>query len=348
MRTTHPTDAKLQISTLAVLALLMLPIGVIAQDEDEQTNPENNDAPSAAQQLLADQLPQNEVNWLSVGGSRALSIYNPDISGTAKGGVITLPGMNRPPTSSYIYNALRKNLSKNQWHSLIVLLPNPDSATAPMSSSGEEAEIIDTSPTEDFATDEEATAAANAEATIETTNGQTLSTRTKPKVRPQVVLGGAEEQAQQTIQAAIDFYNKEGIFNIVIIGEGINALRAAHFIASMPEAIKAQGEINQIRGLAMINPRNTIYGSDLSLPMELSYFKVPIMDIYFGTDFRDERESKARAAVSRGLPGGLYTQIKLPITGNNWQQREDRLTKRLRGWMDRRAAGFEIDAKMKR
>jgi len=328
---------------LLVTPLWLCTAGAIAQEEDEETSTTKTMGPSAQQQLLADQLKASEVNWLNVNGMQTLSIYNPDISGTAKGGVITLPGINRPPTSSYIYNALRKNLSQNQWHSLTVLLPNPGQLK--QSNSTEEEQDDSDNTDEDFATDEEATAAANAEASIETTSGRTLNSRVKQKVRPQLVLTEIEEQAQQTLKAALDFYNSEGIFNIVIIGEGINALRAAHFISTMPEAIKSQGEINQIRGLAMINPRNTIPGSDLSLPMELSYFSIPVLDIYFGTDFRDERESKARLAMSRGLSTKLYSQLKLPLTGNNWEQREDRLTKRIRGWMDRRAAGFEIEAK---
>jgi hypothetical protein len=314
---------------------------LLAQDED--TPPPQRQASLQPPTLSLPEIPANEICWLTVDEQQVFSLYKKDLSGTAKGGVIILPGLNKDPFSPDIINGLRTTLAENEWHSLAVRMPanNADRMLTPGTNRSAEQEALE--PNEDFATDEEATAAANAEVTLEFEASG--ANNNSSAGRPMQPLSPTEQHAQQIIAAAIQYFNNDGIFNLVLIGEGISAVHAAHYLANMPAVDKKKGGFDQIRAFAMINARNRIDGSELNLAEELAEIDMPMIDLYFGLDYRDGREAKARKKVSRGFAKGQYMQLKLPLIDTNWQNEDDWLTKRIRGWLDRRAAGFEVDAR---
>ena len=151
----------------------------------------------------------------------------------------------------------------------------------------------------------------------------------------------AADLAQQHIAAGIQHLNTQGVYNIVIIGEGTSASHGMQYINALPPA--AEDSFQQIRGLAMINPRNRLPGTDFDLSTAVVKAPVPVLDLFLDKDYRDQREAGLRLQGSRQLPDGHYMQIELPLVGPNWDQQDDRLSKRVRGWLDRRAAGFAVD-----
>jgi hypothetical protein len=149
-----------------------------------------------------------------------------------------------------------------------------------------------------------------------------------------------KELAQQYIQSGIEYLNSQGVFNIVLLGEGTGATHAMEYVHNLPT--DNPNNFQQVRGLAMINPRNTIAGTDLVLSDNLKGLKVPVLDIFLDIDYRDQREAKQRQQASRQLPAWQYVQIQLPRVGPNWQQQDNRLTKRVRGWLNKTAAGLTV------
>ena len=223
-------------------------------------------------QLLAKGLPPEQVQWLNVGDDKALSLYSPDNSGQAKGGVILLPRNDQPINKrSELYN-LQQTLSNHHWHALTVSMPS-------------------------------------------SLNKQ------------------LEQASLAHIESAISYFNEQGIYNMVILGERSSAEFAAKYIQQLSDPNKKR----QIRGLALVNANSS------ALNQTIPGLSLPILDIYFDDGLAIKQAAKQRKYSSQPLARGLYQQVRMPkLSQHSRQQGEDRLSKRVRGWLDKRAAGFSI------
>ncbi len=248
-----------------------------------------------------------------------MSLYLEDTSGKARGGVIIVPGMASNPADPEIIDALRQVLARNHWHSLALSMPPLIPAAA-----GD-------------------TSAATGPESNEETAGEKLQQGSAAPSAEQPGATPTTSLDQQAILAAIHFLNQQGVFNLAIIREGTGAISAATYLRNMPPADSSRGEFPQLRALVMINARNSIGGKQDQLSALFPSLTVPVIDLYLGNDYRDKREVQQRQKAGQSLAGKQYLQIKMPPVGPNWQDREDRLTKRIRGWLDKRIAGFVID-----
>ncbi len=264
---------------------------------------------SLADQQLAEQLPAREVRWLEVNGRQVLALHRKPSGGKPKGGVLILPGSHQPPTSPDTVDALRHTLSENNWHTLVITLPETTATRrpppAPIAAAGDDNDGGDEAA--------QATELTAADAT--------------PAGLPHIAAG-------------LRFLNQQGIFNIAIVGYGTGAVHGIEYITSLPPA--TNGALQQVRGIVIINPRNHLIGNQRDIADAIDELSVPALDLFLGVDYRDPREASARLYAGRELPQGQYTQTELPRTAPNWQQQEDRLTKRVRGWLDKHAAGHTV------
>lgn len=269
---------------------------------------------------------KNDISWLPLGDTNVFSLYMPENTGKARGGVIILnsheQGVNH---KSPLYNLL-KTLNKKHWHALSVSMPKVK--TDKIISS-----IMTLRPTTLTAeqSDNDNTEPASEGETTETTEPE--SEPTEAEQEPDY-----EALAQQHINAAVEFYNEKGVYNLVFVAEGSSGLRASYFLSqiSSPDLNK------QIRGLALVNAYNTLPGTEANIEALLLQLKLPILDIYNDDNIRFKRAAQKRAESSRALPKGQYQQIRLAALPALAKQRENRLSKRIRGWLDRTAAGFSV------
>lgn len=67
------------------------------------------------------------------------------------------------------------------------------------------------------------------------------------------------------------------------------------------------------------------------------------MDIYFGDHVLDATESQQRKLAAKKNRIANYHQSKLLEPASNWQEGENRLTRRVRGFLNKYAKGVEID-----
>ena len=293
------------------------------------------------QQAIADALPADEVVWLEAEGEAFLALHINEQSGSARGGVIILAEHYHQPSERYWINNLRHSLATKQWHSLVLAMPRMIPAMT--SPAPHQADAMPSTETEgtDTTTPPESPPEAMADneaASPEDTATETTTTSMPPATPTADHSNTQKRQALAHIDAAIRYYNDQGIFNMVILSEASSTIRALQYIDQLADPQKKK----QIRGLAMINARNR-NGDDSTIELMVAQ-DLPLLDIYFNTDYRDQREAQERKVAGRKLAAGQYQQIALPRVATNWQKREDRLSKRIRGWLDRTASGFEVDS----
>ena len=142
-----------------------------------------------------------------------------------------------------------------------------------------------------------------------------------------------ENSDSQLLQSAIAFFNDKGIFNMVLFAEG----SSADLIANFTKQIKGAKESKQIRGIALVNA----YGTDIQ--EQINQLPFPVLDIYVEDYAQHIRAAKQRLRNSKGLARQQYQQVRMPRVASLQRfDNEGRLTKRIRGWLDKRAAGFSV------
>ena len=154
----------------------------------------------------------------------------------------------------------------------------------------------------------------------------------------------SDKSSQQLIDAAVLYLNQQGVFNIAILGEGVGAAQALHYAANLPP-INPEQELNyQIRALLMINANNRIPNSDINILKQLSTITLPVLDAYSSSDYFEQQLAKDRKrSANRLMKGKKYQQIRLPQTNGSKQGLDNRISKRIRGWLDNNVAGFMVD-----
>lgn len=163
-----------------------------------------------------------------------------------------------------------------------------------------------------------------------------------------LTLGGREgkpadiETAQLAIAAGIKFLNEQGVLSIAILGEGTGAAHAIHYMANLPTDDFGPGGIRQVRALVMINGVNTIRGSDSDLLEKIGEIPLPTLDAYSGSDLNAKEAAMARKKAAKGQKQAQYQQVQLPAMVSYHQTHENQITKRVRGWLDKHAAGFMV------
>lgn len=153
-------------------------------------------------------------------------------------------------------------------------------------------------------------------------------------------------QAEKAIAAGIKFLNEQGVFNIAVLGEGSGAAHSIHYLASRQTATSGQGEqgtVDQIRALIMINANNAIPGESDKTLEELATLNLPILDAFSNNDYLEQQLAEQRKKATRKSTNRRYQQIKLPLESSFRQANDNRITKRIRGWLDKNIAGFTVD-----
>ena len=154
--------------------------------------------------------------------------------------------------------------------------------------------------------------------------------------------GQDAEAVQNTIKAGIAFLNDKGVFNIAVLGEGQGAGHALRYVASLPPV--TEGEIRQIRALLMLNANNTLAGVQGNAMAPLATIKLPVLDAFYANDYREQKQAAARKQLPK--PGSkFYQQSRLPYSTTQTSPMETPAARRIRGWLDKHAAGFMVDRK---
>ena len=129
------------------------------------------------------------------------------------------------------------------------------------------------------------------------------------------------------INSGVAFLKSKGIQNIVIIAHSLGSSMAAHYMANKPDP--------SIKAFVAIGVSGNMHSEDnVGYLTSLKTIKVPVLDIFGSNDLTPVLESeKAKADVARKAGNKNYTQLKIPSANHFFDNKDDVLVKRIRGWL---------------
>jgi hypothetical protein len=152
------------------------------------------------------------------------------------------------------------------------------------------------------------------------------------------------------IRSAVEFLHEKGQFNIVLAGYGESANRILDYSGqgetgmkkNVPSSRSTQKK-RPIRALIMI-AGSGYQAMKLSPALEsYVYQDMPILDVVFGSHYLDTHDAQARKKAARSNGFSKYIQIKTVEPNSHVFESENRLSRRVRGFLERYAKGVEID-----
>lgn len=137
------------------------------------------------------------------------------------------------------------------------------------------------------------------------------------------------------INAAVKFLKAKGINNIVIVAHSLGATMAAYYLRKADKSIKA---------LVAIGSTGTSFkDKDKNYLKSLETIKLPILDIFGAIDLPEVMQgAESKKMIAQKFGNKKYTQIKVAGANHFFDNKEDILIKRIRGWLAKNAAGTEI------
>lgn len=152
-----------------------------------------------------------------------------------------------------------------------------------------------------------------------------------------------KDKALALITAGVNYLHQQGVYNIAILGEGLGAAQAIHYADSIASINGASSQFAPIRAVVMIDADNLLPDSEKSTLETLSMIGIPILDAYSHSDYQKQRLANERKRAAREKINRGYQQIRLPKTSVARQDVDNRMTKRIRGWLDKNVAELMVD-----
>lgn len=138
------------------------------------------------------------------------------------------------------------------------------------------------------------------------------------------------------INAGVAFLKAKGISNIVIVAHSLGSSMAAHYLANKPDPA--------VRAFVAVGVSGEMHKEDkVGYLVSLKTIKVPVLDIFGSNDLDSVLKSekdKSKVALKAGNKN--YTQVKIAGANHFFDNKDDELVKRVRGWLAKNAAGTEI------
>ncbi len=140
------------------------------------------------------------------------------------------------------------------------------------------------------------------------------------------------------INAAIALLKSKGINNIVIIGHSLGATMGAYYLSQ-----HSKSDVRAFVGIGM--SMNKHYKS-MDTPTSLARITIPVLDLYGEEDLFGVLHSVKRRA-NAAIQAGNKNYYPLQIVGADhfFQDQDEELVKRVGGWLNRYAAGKELQIK---
>lgn len=288
--------------------------------------------------LLAQAVPSDQVVWLDVGGERVLALYQPAISASPSGAVLLVQDQDRNPTWPERIQALRLHLPEQGWTTMVVMLPPADPVSIPprepLAPTAEAAAQSATQPPSNAPADAEArpeTEEVFNDATGEVASVEAMeqSEPPEPAAAPSPV-APAESRTDLRLAQAIEHLRGQGQFNLALLAEGGGAVRAARLFKSLgPEGFRA---------LVLVDARHAL-GAEAGDVLAMAGADLPVLDIIAVDQPALLAAAQARSTAARRAGRALYQQLILP----RYEPELLRLSKRVRGFLDRHAKGVKVD-----
>lgn len=314
--------------------------------------------------LLADGVDGETAVWLTAMEQPFLALYEQELTGQAVGAVLIINAEGQHSSWPTTSELIRLSLPEFGWNTLSTELPLPETKPIPKRSEAPKPKVDDKAagegsaeaPQKDNSATETEKEPVKAEAgedkeIYDSESGQlsdgsinpskaegtnTLETETDEMKIP------AEDIAVARLHASINYLHQQGQFNIVLMGSGMGALRSVCFLNDIPK-LNESTQSRLIRSLVMIDARNRLPNDDRQLHKCLDTPEMPVLDVYVGQDDRNHSEAKERRKYAHRKNYEVYQQIRLPELARNTMLGENRLSRRVRGFLESHSRGVKID-----
>ncbi len=274
-----------------------------------------------------------ELVRLKADGKAFSALWRQERKGKAFGAVLIVPADGQTPNWPHSIDVLRQDLSLSGWSTLAIetaLMPSPKVPARPTAAEPKAAkQTANTSPQGSDNTQEnsadttnttEAPAARKNNIESSELNSQTLS-----------------DTSMLRIDSAFDYLHEQGQFNIVLIGYGNSAKRVLDFVRDNRDQPD-----RAVRALVLVQAQAHNGGPLAPEFRRFDSLSLPLLDVYFDLHELDRREAAARKNAAREQRFDAYEQLKLREPDYEIFANENQLSRRVKGFLNRKAKGVEI------
>lgn len=282
---------------------------------------------------LQDRIPPDQMLTLQAGDDTFPARYIADLSGLPRGAVIVLHNSGQHPSWPFTVAALIDDLPLHGWSTLSIELPAPaqDADAAPTGTTAAPVAAPGSPPAT-------ATPATNSP-TPGTAAAGTPATSTNASANPTTAVG-IEARALARIAAALKYLADRREQNVVLLGFGSGATRAAEVVRRMVEdpAIK---KTDPITTLILIAPMNRLHGLEKDLPKILPATELPTLDVIMSSDPQALAEAEQRRRAVLHQRERIYRRLELPPIAPAESAQHSLMVRRVRAWLQRLTDGDE-------
>jgi len=261
-----------------------------------------------------DRIPPEQLITLEAGADKFQARHIPDLSGKPRGAAIVLHDSGQHPNWPFTAAALIDDLPLHGWDTLNIELQAPADSSLP------------TAPT-----NPPSTAANPAPPTPAAAPAQPAANN-----QPAAAVAplGIEPQAQARIVAAMKYFSDQQQRNVVLIGFGSGAIRAAELMRQMATS-SSDKSTAPITALIMVAPRNTLPGIEMDLPKILPATELPTLDVTLDSEPQARADAELRRRAVLHQRTRIYRQMELPPVNNTSDAQHSGFVKRIRAWLQR-------------
>jgi ribosomal protein L12E/L44/L45/RPP1/RPP2 len=302
--------------------------------------------------LLADYLDEDSLLWLENDSERFLSIWQKDRSGYPKGALLIVHAEGEHPAWPNTTKPLHDTLPDYGWATLAISLPKPDLPPTPERTLPVKAKPAAQDNSENSESEETEQSTENTEPKTTTVNNQTTGVLPSTTTQKQTTQS-AELISERRLESALRFLHDQGQFNLILLGSGSGAIRAHDFLDKITPKIsnpKLKETFEKpVRAMIIVNGRNQLPTMDKLYKGWFSDPDIPVLDIFVETDYRNREEAKVRKVLARQKKVSIYKQVRMTELTHEKSWGENRLSRRVRSFLDTNAVGIEVkNARLRR
>ena len=301
-------------------------------------------------QLLAAYLPEDGLVWVEHYPEPFLAYWQADRSGQPDGALLILHSEGASPVWQNTTLPLHESLPDHGWATFALALPEPGAKKIPARTFA-----VKTLPVTPKPTDEAAGEAGEVSEVGEGEVGEVeeaTQAPVQPAEPPKKTADNTSNKVpvdqiiESRLESALRFLHDKGQFNIVIVGSGMNALHAQKFIDKITPKIQnpqLQGQLEKpIRAMVLLNSRTAAVDQKEKFTDWFSDPELPVLDIFFKNDPRNQLAAKQRKSIAKRRGVVSYTQVAMNEFSGERSWGENRLSRRIRSFIEKNASGVEV------
>jgi len=298
------------------------------------------------QELLAKAM-GDEAHWLETREGKVLALFRPTEAKNTKGALLLLHAAEDPQSWPPELETLRLRLPRYGWETLALSLPQAEQPAIPKRSAASSASSeVQTSTLEEQSSESSAEASSSPANSASSAGNSTLTETDSGSSSSATPSVSREELIKAYLLAALTFLNEQGQYNLVVLVDNSSLYWTMQLLSPQIKTNNRDPKTvdGPLQALAVINlqPQEPLTRQELEASFNQA--QLPVLDLFFAPDSLDQqaqRELHEAAAMRNKLSD--YQQLLIePLPRAQVRDESNFLFQRIRGFMQRKAAGTEI------